>query len=398
MRILRIIATVDPATGGPVAGLRAVTPALTKLGHHTEFLTVDRDTDGYLQSFVAPVNAVGPARGGYSYTPRVRRWLEKNARRFDALIVHGLWQHFGPVVREISRQPGFPPYFIFPHGMLDPTLRRTYPGKHVKKWLYWLLAERRVIRDARAVFFTCEEERRLARTTFPLYRANERVVAYGTAAPDGDRRLWLQAWHQRTPAVAQRPYFVFLGRIHSKKGVDTLLRAYAQVHAQAYAGRADALPDLVLAGPCLDRHYLELLKGIAREGGIDGKVHWPGMLTGDVKWGALAGAEAFVLPSHQENFGIAVVEALAVGTPTLLSERVNIWREIADADAAMVEAPTTEGVARLFTRWLRLDPDGRRRMREAARPCFERQFEVTKVADSLAAELSSLIARPISSG
>lgn len=396
MRILRVIASVDPATGGPVAGLRAVTPALARLGHETEFLTVDEATEGFLQSFVGPVHALGPARGSYSYTPRMKRWLEKNIANFDAVIVHGLWQYLGPAVRAVCRHRRTPPYFIFPHGMLDPSLRETYPIKHVKKWLYWVAIEHRVLRDARAVFFTCEEERRLAKTTFPSYECNERVLAYGTAAPDGDPASWRQAWHDRFPIIADKRYFLFLGRLHSKKGVDVLLRGYAALFRESDARQKATLPDLVLAGPCLDEGYLRGLQALARAEGIEVKVHWTGMLTGDAKWGAMRGAEAFVLPSHQENFGIAVAEALACGTPVLVSNRVNIWREISDANAALVEPPTEQGTTQLLRRWLLLDPAARRSMSTAARTCFDQRFEVSRTAKNLADELSGLIARPVS--
>lgn len=393
MKILRVIASVDPATGGPVAGLRAVTPHLARLGVETEFLTVDERTAGYLESFVGPVHAVGPARGSYSYSARFKRWLERNLGNYDAVIVHGLWQYLGQAVRAVSLSQRKTPYFVFPHGMLDPSLRETYPIKHVKKWLYWVTLEHRVLRDAKAVLFTCEEERRLAGTTFPRYHCRERVVSYGTAAPEGDATVWQRAWRERCPALADRPYLLFLGRVHSKKGVDVLLQGYA--HLAGDRGGDRSLPDLVLAGPCLDNDYLKRLRELAQSRGISERVHWTGMLTGDAKWGALNEAEAFILPSHQENFGIAVVEALACGTPVLLSDRVNIWREIAQDGAALVEKPTEEGVERLLHRWLMLEPSSRQKMRDAARSSFLRRFEVTHAAKNLADVLSASISKPI---
>ena len=81
MKLLRVIATVDPATGGPVAGLRAVTPALTSLGHETEFLTVDSATDPFLESWVGRVHALGPVHNRYARSPRLKPWLEKNLGR-----------------------------------------------------------------------------------------------------------------------------------------------------------------------------------------------------------------------------------------------------------------------------------------------------------------------------
>lgn len=392
MKILRVIASVDPATGGPVAGLRAVTPALEKLGHTTEFLTVDDPLAGYLESFVGPVHAVGPRRGSYSFAPRVKPWLEKNVGRFDAVIVHGLWQYLGVAVHALSRERGTP-YFVFPHGMLDPSLRHTYPVKHVKKWLYWAAIERRIVRDARAVLFTCEEERRLARTTFPGYHCTEKVVSYGSTEPDSDAKASQAAWRERYPALAGQRYLLFLGRLHSKKGVDVLLHGYAE--ALSRTTKTAPFPSLVLAGPCLDSGYLSGLHALADKLKIADRVHWTGMLTGDAKWGALRGADAFMLPSHQENFGIAVVESLACGTPVLISNRVNIWREISEDGAAIVDAPTPGGVSKMIQQWEACEPRARESMRSAARSCFEKRFDIRRAATTFAEVLSASLTDPV---
>ena len=391
MKILRVIASVDPATGGPVAGMRAITPVLAKLGHETDFLTVDDPFAGYLQSWVGQTFAMGPAPTSYAYARRVRPWLEKNISRYDAVIVHGLWQYLGLAVRSVTRARGGPPYFVIPHGMLDPSVRSTYPIKHIKKWLYWQVAERRILRDARAVLFTCQEERRLARKTFPFYRSNERVIAYGAARPEGSPDAWAAAWRARSPSSSTHRYFLFLGRIHSKKGIELLLRGYAKITRTYAVSHGGTPPDLVIAGPCVDDRYLATLKTLAQAEGIGASVHWPGMLTGDAKWGALAAAEAFVLPSYQENFGIAVVEALACGTPVLISNRVNIWHELDADNVALVEPPTQEGITRLLERWLLLTADARNKMGEAARASFEKRFEIGFAAQHLIEQLSSLV-------
>jgi glycosyltransferase involved in cell wall biosynthesis len=392
MKILRVIATVDPATGGPVAGMRAITPLLTKLGHQTDFLTVDDPFAGYLQSWVGQTFAMGPAKNSYAYSHRVRPWLEKNIGRYDAVIMHGLWQFLGLAVRSIAREKGIP-YFVIPHGMLDPSIRETYPIKHIKKWLYWQIIERRILRDARAVFFTCQEERRLARKTFPFYQCNERVIAYGAARPEGFPDNWAAAWRTRCPSVAGHRYFLFLGRIHSKKGVELLIRAYGKITRTYAVSHGGTPPDLVIAGPCVDDRYLATLKTLAQAEGVGPSIHWPGMLTGEAKWGALAGAEAFVLPSFQENFGIAVVEALACGTPVLISNRVNIWNELESDNVALVEPPTQEGTTRLLERWLVLGADARTKMGDAAKASFEKRFEIGFAATHLAEQLSGLVSQ-----
>jgi glycosyltransferase involved in cell wall biosynthesis len=377
MKILRVIDTLDPRTGGPAAGIRAITPVLHELGHETVIATADAPEMAGISASGAEVIALGPARGSYRHSAALRPWLSQNIHRFDAVFVHGLWQNAGRAVHIAARDHNVP-YFIYPHGMLDPWFRRAYPGKHIKKWLYWQLVERHVLRDAAAVLFTCEEERRLARESFSPYHCIERVVNYGTAgAPSAHVDRQLHAWRTRYPILRDRPFLLFLGRIHPKKGVDLLLHAYQRLSACH-----DTLPALVVAGPAENQELLQHLQALAAALPAKAKVIWPGMLEGDEKWGALRSAEAFVLPSHQENFGLAVAEALAVGTPVLLSRQVNIWREIV-ADGAGFAAPdTAEGTTTLLTEWQALAPGERATFRLRAADSYARRFNIDAVARS----------------
>jgi glycosyltransferase involved in cell wall biosynthesis len=113
------------------------------------------------------------------------------------------------------------------------------------------------------------------------------------------------------------------------------------------------------------------------------------MLSGDLKWGALRRAEVFVLPSHQENFGIAVVEAMACGTPVLISRPVNIWREIEAGGAGLVEDDTLEGCSRLLERWLALPQPQKREMAARAVDAFKQSYEISQTAVSLIATIRS---------
>ena len=378
MKLLRVIATLDPQHGGPAAGLRAVTPELTRLGHQTTFASLDAPDRADTFKPGAPVVGLGPARGGYAYSPKLVPWLRQHAAEYDAVFVHGLWQHHGRAVHRVL-SGSETPYFVFPHGMLDPWFRHAYPLKHAKKWIYWKLCERRVLRDAAAVFFTCEEERRLARESFSPYACTERVVAYGTAAPSQDDADERSIWRESTPELTGKPFWLFLGRIHPKKGVDLLLQAYREHVAKV--GRA--APALVLAGPCSDPTYLATLQEIARSLPSGSHVVWPGMLNGSRKWGALRDAEVFILPSHQENFGIAVAEALAVGTPVLISRKVNIWAEIESVGAGFADSDDIAGTLRLVQRWHGLSEDDRIKMRQNAKHLFLQRYEIGRVARSL---------------
>ena len=306
--------------------------------------------------------------------------------RYDALLIQGLWQYSSFGVWRALRGTSTP-YFVFPHGMLDPWFRRTYPLKHLKKMLYWPWAEYRVLRDAAAVLFTSEEERRLARESFSLYRCNEVVVSYGTAAPQVDLAGARKDFFVGFPQLRGRRFLLFLGRLHEKKGCELLIKAFSAMRNSA----ANQPLDLVVAGPCADEGYLRHLQRIAQSAAA---VTFTGMLAGKRKWGAFSAADGFILPSHQENFGIAVVEALACGTPVLISNKVNIWREIALDQAGYVENDDLAGTARLIDRWIRTAPDVRAVMKENARKCFARYFEINRATDSLLKVLTDHTASP----
>jgi glycosyltransferase involved in cell wall biosynthesis len=254
--------------------------------------------------------------------------------------------------------------------MLDPWFKQQYPLKHFKKWLYWPWAEYRVLRDAQAVLFTCEEERVLARDSFWLYRCKEVVVSYGTAQPKGEPQRDLQEFFARYPPLRGKKLALFMGRVHPKKGCELLIEAFAKVLAQEPEWH------LVIAGP--------------DQVGWQEELSWTGMISGALKWGALRAAEVFVLPSHQENFGIAVAEALAAGTPVLISNKVNIWREIESDRAGLVADDTLDGTCKLLQSYLEMTTEQRSAMRLAAYNCFEQRFEIRKAAETLYSVLASV--------
>lgn len=381
MKILRSIHSLNPAIGGPMESVRQSSAVLARRGHEVEVVCVDAPSDPWIRKAELTVHALGPARGSYGYAPAFAQWLAERRTVYDAVVVHGLWQYtsFG-VWRALRGTPT--PYFVFPHGMLDPWFNRAYPLKYIKKLLYWPWAEYRVLRDAAAVLFTSEEERRLARESFPLYRCREVVVNYGTGAPpadlEGARREFLNSF----PHLAGKAFLLFLGRLHEKKGCDLLIEALAALQ-RPDSGAASL--HLVLAGPAADDAYLQRLKALVREsfGERDANITFAGMLSGALKWGAFSAADAFILPSHQENFGIAVVEALACGTPVLVSDKVNIWREIVDDGAGFAEPDDREGTRRLIERWSGTPASQRDEMRRNARACFTQRFHIERAVDSL---------------
>jgi glycosyltransferase involved in cell wall biosynthesis len=383
MKILQVISSLNPEGGGPIEVLKQLSTMLYSLDDSVEIACLDSPDASWcqdLQILPLPIYALGPSLGKYRWSAQFVPWLKEHVQQYDAVIVHGIWQYssFGvwQALRQLkNRGQRTPPYFVFTHGMLDPWFQRAYPFKHLKKILYWPWAEYRVLRDAQAVLFTCEEERRLARQSFWPYRCQENVLNYGIIAPQFIPERCRDLFWACYPGLRGQQIILFLGRIHPKKGCDLLIQAFAAVLQKHTALH------LVMAGPDQIGWQAEL-QSTAQMLNVSEKITWTGMLQGDLKWGAFCAADVFVLPSHQENFGIGVAEALACGLPVLISNQVNIWREIEMGGAGFVAPDTLAGTTALLSQWCALSAPEKELMRQNARQCFTQQFELNQFAQS----------------
>jgi glycosyltransferase involved in cell wall biosynthesis len=385
MKILHLISSAHPSAGGPIEGIRQLAFFNRSCGHQTEVASLDAPNAEFIKHFPLPIHPLGPGFLKYGYTTRLVPWLRENARNYDVLVVDGVWQYhsFG-VWRALHDTET--PYVLFTHGMLDPWFKRTYPLKHLKKMLYWPWAEYRVLRDAGAVLFTCEKERRLARQSFFPYRCNEVVVNYGTAGPEGDPEVERETFFANFPELRGRRLATFLGRIHEKKGCDLLIQAFASVLA------SDPDWHLVICGP--DQLGLQAtLQAMAARLSISNRITWAGPVSGELKWGALQASEVFVLPSHQENFGVVVAEALACGVPVLISNQINIWHEVERDGAGIVSTDDVKGTCTMLKTWLEMSSWQKSDMRKNTRECFLRRFEIHHAANTLIEVLTKVAAK-----
>src|SRR5215469_5886411 len=243
MKLLHVIAGTDPESGGPIEAILRISEILIHDGHQVEVVSLEEEHEVAARKFPFSITGLGYGSRPYRFNPRLTPWLRENACRFDAVVLHGLWNYssFGSW-RALAQTST--PYYIFTHGMMDPWFRDKYPLKHVAKQIFWTLAEGRVLRDASAVLFTCEEERVRARNVFKGHPYSERVVLFGTADPEGDPETQKAAFESAFPLLLNRRFLLFLSRIHPKKGCDLIIQAFADLEPE--------LPkdvDVVIAGP-----------------------------------------------------------------------------------------------------------------------------------------------------
>jgi glycosyltransferase involved in cell wall biosynthesis len=383
MKILHFIASIDPATGGPIEGLRQRCAIYRQGGHEVEIASLDSPDFVRGIDFPAPLIGLGPGRGTYAYSSHALPWLKANVGRFDLVFVNGVWNYNTLAAHQALAGTGIP-WAIFTHGMMDPYFKERFPMKHVKKSIYWHLRLSKAFRDASAVLFTSEEEKILARKSFSRYNVREMVVPYGTYGPDCDAGVASGEFLAEWPELAGKRVAISLGRIHPKKGTDILIESFAATLAKDPQWR------LVIAGP--DKvGWQKELEALSGRLGITDRITWTGSLAGNAKWGAFFASEVFVLPSHQENFGIVVAEAMACGLPVILSDKVNIWREIVADSAGLVEKDTVAGTTASLERWRSLSPSEVAEFRAHAKACFHSRFDFNQTAKAVLENIEKLV-------
>lgn len=403
MKILHVVPEMNPTKGGVCQAVRTIIAGLIELEVYNEVACLDESNANFLANSSFVVHALGPPKGPWGYNSKLVPWLINHIPRFDAVVVHGLWLFYGYAVQRAFQhiavknkhsKLSLPKLFIMPHGMLDPYFQQAAGRrlKAVRNTIYWKLVEHKLFDKATAVLFTCEEESQLANKSFIPYRPQRTiVVGLGVEEPPAYKSAMQEALLDACPSLHKHPYILFLSRIHEKKGVELLLKAYAEINdakqlvssgiIKNTVNAIDELPKLLIAGPGLDTLYGKYIQKLVMNNSFLRKtVLFSGMLTGAAKWGAFYGCESFILASHQENFGIAVVEALACGKPVLISSQINIWREIIAAGGGLVAPDTLQGAQELLATWQSIGYLEKIQMQQRARATFELEFAVKPAA------------------
>lgn len=409
MRVLHVIAEINPIMGGVGQAIRTIIAGLEPLGILNEVVSLDDPNSPFLAEEQIHITALGPRRNAWGYTDKLKPWLKKNLPRFKAVILHGLWLYPGyatfSAIKELNKHKSSPhlPFFIMPHGMLDPYFQQASERKlkALRNKIYWKLIESKIVNNSTALLFTCEEERILARLPFIPYKPkSEKIVGLGAEKPPQFNSNMEASFKNRCDGLKNSRYLLFLSRIHEKKGVDILIAAYKKfLSSKNFYYKENernnnndakhtypitdsfSIPKLVIAGPGLKSTYGQKLQQMVLEDEeLKSNVLFTGMLQGDAKWGAFYGCDAFILPSHQENFGIAVVEAMAAKKPVLISNKVNIWREIVFTGGGFVNDDTIEGTFNSIQEWQNLTEADKKNLGLKARATFEQNFTTEIVA------------------
>ncbi len=358
MKILHVVPTYFPARryGGPIVAVHGLCRALVARGHEVHVFTTNVDGDRTLDVPTGtPVDLDGvkvhyfasPYRRLY-WSPEMRRSLETEVRTCEIVHIHAVYLGPGVAAARAAGRAGVP-YVISPRGMLVPELIRR--KSRAVKTLWLRFAERRGFANAAAIHFTSPLERdEAARVNVPL--PNPIVIPNGIEV------------EPRPDVARDEKTLLFLGRVNWKKGVDRVIDALPQLPGVRF----------LIAGNDEEGLTPQLL-ALAERRGVRDRVEFVGPVYGAAKNELLAKATLFVLTSTSENFGNAVLEALSMETPVVLSEGVGLADEVVRANAGVLGL---DGVAALLG-----DRARREQMGKNGRALVESRFAWPRVAQEM---------------
>jgi glycosyltransferase involved in cell wall biosynthesis len=320
---------MDPRAGGPPAVVENFVREMNTLGHVSQIVATPQFCDGNESYLLKRLNELAPTtflpNSAFSMllNSSTKSQIANCIGTADIVHVHTLWNPINMLIRrQCDRQRR--PYVLMPHGMLDPY---SLSVKRRRKALYLWAVERKNISSAERLVYTTPEEARLA-AAMNLCLPKGTVVPLGADAPVESNNL-ASGFLEKFPKARGRRQLLFLGRLDFKKGLDRILMILPSV-AMAFP---DVLLTIVGSGSC---EFQETLKKTILSQALEDSVLMTGRLEGSLKWGAYASAKLFLLPSRQENFAIAVAEAMQMGVPVIISNKVNTWPYVKEAGAGLI--------------------------------------------------------------
>ncbi|HEX2838690.1 MAG TPA: glycosyltransferase [Phycisphaerales bacterium] len=387
MRILHYVASTDSRLGGVPRFVLDACRVMADQGHETVLATCDTtDTPpawteaGARSGGMPEVVRVGHGRLPHSLSSASMKVLRRELERCDVLHLHSVWSIGNMQLAAAARELGVP-YIVTTHGMLDEWSVRQGA---MKKKLYMALGGRRMMDGAAAIHCTAQAEFDQSKRFFP--RTPCAIVPYvqdlapyrelpGRALAR-DRFEFLRS--------SGEPVVLFLSRLHYKKGVEFLIEAAGELAKRGVKAQ------FAIAGTG-DDQYLKFLQERAERVGVTDRVHFVGQVKGAEKLSLYQNADAFVLPTSQENFGLVLIEAMACGTPVVTTKGTDIWQDVLASGGASIVSQSAVEIADAVQRIV-TNPEQQRAMGSAARPWVFRTYDEGVLAPRFARLYSQVAA------
>jgi glycosyltransferase involved in cell wall biosynthesis len=401
MKVLHVIPSLSPQDGGPSFAMPLIARGLERKGINVDVATTVRDEDGSLSNGHSPngsrpdaadapvtLNGVNyfyfrRQSGFYKVSLPLSKWISAHICDYDLVHIHALFSYSSYTAARIAKKNRVP-YIVRPLGVLNRWGMQN--RRKALKRLSFRFIEQPIMRHAAAIHYTSRQERLEAEETG--VRNDAVVIPLGVDVSPFRESPGPEPFFEKFPIARDREIILFLSRLDPKKGLDLLLRSFATGDERPATGdgRRSTVdgrhsPLLVIAGDG-DEQFIGGLQRSAEELRIADSILWTGFLGGELKLSALAAASMFVLPSYSENFGIALVEAMAAGLPCVMSDQVGIAADAKEYDAGLVVPCEAGALASAMARLLD-DSELRDSLGTNGRRLVEERFSIEAMSNSL---------------
>ena len=383
LRVCQVVANINRDVGGPAVTVPRLSEALTEEGVPCVLLTLNYkqlgpQTEGRGYELIS-VTGNYFTRQMRGRSPTLNRWVKKESKKANIIHNHGLWMFPNLYARQAAISSDIP-LVISPRGMLEGwSLGRS----RIKKFIARSLFERGNLRSAALFHATSEMEARSLRKLG--LQQPIAIIPNGVEIPDREANPDRQSLERKHPELGGKRWLLFLSRIHPKKGVSELLRVWRDTEHDFPQWQ------LIVAGPDLDG-YEPRMRREALDSKMANRVTFTGMLSGLERKAAFANADVFMLPTHSENFGIAIAEALAYGLPVITTKGAP-WEELIAHECGWWIPLGHAELMQCLTGALRLSKAELSAMGERGRALMARKYSWRRVAAQMKQSYEWLLGR-----
>lgn len=391
MKILVTAAGIGPETGGARTGILNICRSLNQRGHEVTLFTTRVKSEAVFddnamnfaeeEGFKINYYSADYILFGNVLSIPFARAIKREVSQSDIVLIHGLYQFTSTTTAFYCRKYKVP-YVLRPHGTLDPFL--VYRRRCLLKMAYLFFFEKRNFIRAAAIQYSSEMEQKMTER-FISKSAQAIIISEGINLERFDHVVYRGRYRSIHPELENKIIVLFLGRFHQKKGIELLIEAFVRVVSQTCHAH------LILAGSG-DKSYTEKIMSKIERSGIFQYITVTGHLSNEEKNDILADADIFALPSYGENFGLAVVEAMACGLPVVISDKVGIWREVAEGGAGLVAPCDSDKIADSLKELLN-NPGLRSKLGQQGRKLAKSRFSMDEMARRMESAYQTLYAR-----
>jgi len=320
MKILHVIPYIHKKYGGPSSAIIDICKEQKRQGIIPEVATTFfKGEKIYLKGI--KVHSFQTNSKRYAISFKLRKWLINNIKNYDLIHIHSIFCYSTLIASKLARKNKIP-YIIRTTGQLYIYALKN--KSYIIKKICIALYEKKNLKHASAIHFTANDERK--NIAINLNNKKSYVLPLGV---ENNKNIPKRLFNQYFKELKNKNILLFLSRIHPKKGLDVLIPSLREILIKNKAWV------FVIAGSGEDK-YTRKLKELVKKHKLIKKVFFTGFISGDKKSALLQYSDIFILPSHSENFGIAIIEAMQAGLPVLISDKVAISENLKINNASLI--------------------------------------------------------------